>query len=120
MAEFSKKTKKQLKELMIKADAKELDQALLKLSEAFDAWEHRQIDCWQLEELIHKFHNDHARKLFNYYNSKVDPVLIISSALSRNLIQKEDIPDEALTCIEHCLHHLFEDKETEERIQQQD
>lgn len=82
--------------------------------------EHRQIDCWQLAELIHKFHNGHARKLFNYYNSKVDPVLIISSALSRNLIQKEDIPDEAITCIKQCLHHFFEDKETEERIQQQD
>ena len=113
MVELTKKTKKQLRELMIKTYAKELDELLVALSKKFDAWKNHQIDCWELEELIHKFHNGHAKKLFNYYNSKVDPTLIISHVLAKNLIQKKEIPDEALPYVEGCIH-LFKEDDSDE------
>jgi hypothetical protein len=46
MVELTKKTKKQLRELMLKAYAKELDELLVALSKKFDAWKNHQIDCW--------------------------------------------------------------------------
>lgn len=113
MVELTKKNKKQLRELMIKAYAKELNELLVALSKKFDAWKNHQIDCWELEELIHKFHNSHAEKLFNYYNSKVDPILIISRALAQKLIQKEEIPDETLPYVERCIH-LFKEDDNDE------
>lgn len=91
MIEFSKKVKKQLRELMIKAYAKELDALLVSLSKKFDAWKNHQIDCWELEELIHKFSDRQAKKLFNYYNSNTQPILIVSHAVAKKLIQKEEI-----------------------------
>lgn len=113
MVELTKKTKKQLRELMVKAYAKELDELLGALSKKFDAWKNHQIDCWELEEFIHKFHNGHAKKLFNSYNSKVDSILIISRSLAKKLIQKEEIPDEALPFVEGCIHLFIEDNTKE-------
>lgn len=103
MIELTKKTKKQLRELMIKAYAKELDALLLTLSKKFDDWKNDRIDCWELEELIYQFHNGSAKKLFNHYNSRVDPILMVSHALVKDLLQKEEIPDEALPYVERCV-----------------
>ena len=114
MVSLTKLTKKQLRELILNAYAKELDQLLVALSKKFDAWKNHQIDCWKLEDCIHKFHSVQAAKLFDYYNSNVDPILIVANALAKNLIQKGEIPDEALPYIEGCIH-LFQEDDLGER-----
>lgn len=88
---------------MIKAYSKELDELLVGLSKKFDAWKNHQINCWELQELIHKFPKCHAKNLFN---SKGQPILIVSSVLAKNLIRKEEIPDDALPYMEGCIKLL--------------
>jgi hypothetical protein len=104
MIELSKKTKKQLKDLIQRAYTMELEQLLLKLSKQFNAWKEGQIDCWQLEEKIDHFHSKESRKLFEAYNcTTVSPVVLVGSAIIRNLIKMEEVPEEALIHVERAI-----------------
>lgn len=93
---LSKRTRKQLRELLLFAYKKELEGELQKLSKYFDIWKESKIDCWGLTDLIHTFHDRTARDLFNHYNAKVaSPTYLVSIAVCKGLIKKEDIPEEA-------------------------
>lgn len=112
MVELSKKTRKELRNLLIKAYGKELDQHLLELSKTFDAWKEKKITCWDLEEDIYKFHDGISRDLYNAYNVKsVDESYLIASALARKLLCREEIPKEAIDLIEHLVDNFFEQNE---------
>lgn len=114
MIELTKKTRKRLRELLGLAYARELDGCLLKLSKKFDDWKDKKIDCWHLNDEIHKFHDGISRDLYNgYTNRSVHETYMISRALARNLIQKEDIPIEALPYVEYCTD-FFENEESEQ------
>jgi len=108
MIELSKKTRKELRKLLTKAYAKELDRHLFDLLMKFDDWKNKKIDCWDLNDHIHKFHEGISRDLFNTYNAKgVDDVYMISRALANDLLKKEEIPSEAIDIVEHCANNLF-------------
>ncbi len=106
--EISKKTRKQLRELLGIAYARELDNHLLELSKAFDNWKNKKVDCWALNDQIHKFHNGISKKLFNTYNSNgVDELYFIARALSLNLLQKDEIPVEVFARVEALAAEFF-------------
>lgn len=107
MIELSKKTRKELRKLLIQAYAKELDQHLLELSMKCDDWKNNKIDCWDLNDHIHKFHDGISRDLFNTYNSGVDDIYMISRALANDLLRKEEIPNEAIDIVEQCANNFF-------------
>jgi hypothetical protein len=108
MVELSKKTRKEFRKLLGKAYSKELDQHLFDLSIKFDDWKNKKIDCWDLNDHIHKFHDGISRDLFNTYNaSGMDDIFMISRALANDLIQKEEIPDEAIEIVERCANEFF-------------
>ena len=107
--ELSKKTRKQLRELLAKAYEKELDQHLFDVYKKFDDWKNKKINCWVLSDCIHEFHDGISRKLFNAYNvGGVNDTYMISRALALNLLQKEDIPTEAIAIVEKLAATLFE------------
>src|SRR5262245_259720 len=107
MLEISKKTKRELRMLAEKAYAKELDQYLLELSIKFDDWKNKKIDCWDLNDHIHKFHNGISRELFKMYNG-CNNIVVVSRALARNLLSKDEIPSEVIDIVEHYANNLFE------------
>ena len=108
MVELSKKTQKELRKLLMKAYAKELDQHLFDLSMKFDDWKKKKIDCWDLNYHIHKFHDGILRDLFNTYNARgMDDIYMISRALANDLLCKEEIPSEAIDIVERCANDLF-------------
>jgi len=108
MVELSKATRKELRKLLIKAYARELDQYLLDLSMKFDDWKNKKIDCWDLNDQIHKFHDGISRDLFNAYNARgVDNIYMIARALANDLLRKEEIPSEAVDIAEHCAKEFF-------------
>ncbi|MBA3721249.1 MAG: hypothetical protein H0W88_02475 [Parachlamydiaceae bacterium] len=108
MVELSKKTKKELRKLLTTAYARELDQHILELSMKFEDWKNRKIDCWDLNDNIHKFHDGISRKLFDAYNARgVDDLYMISRAFASNLLLKEEIPTEAIEIVEHFANTLF-------------
>lgn len=109
MIELSKKTRKELRKLLLQAYAKELNQHLFDLSKKFDDWKNQKIDCWDLNDHIHQFHDGISRDLFNAYNAKgVDDLYMISRALANNLLQKEEIPNEVIGIVERLANELFE------------
>ena len=112
MIELSKKTRKELRKLKEKAYAIELDQYLLKLSCSFDDWKNKKIDCWALRDLLHDFHQGISRNLYNAYNVRsVDDVYMVSRALAIGLLQKEEIPSEALEVVERSAATFFDAKQ---------
>lgn len=108
MIELSKKTRKELRQLLIKAYERELDQHLFDLSIKFDEWKNKKIDSWDLEDHIHKFHDGISSDLFNAYNAKsIDDIYMISRALAHNLLLKEEIPSEAIDIVQRCVNEFF-------------
>lgn len=47
---------------------RELDAGLKLLHEKFNDWEKGKIDCFELNEYIHKFHNSVSREIWKKYN----------------------------------------------------
>jgi hypothetical protein len=94
MKTYPKSIKKQLRELSGKAYQRELDAALSDLEKQFNLWRQGEMDCWELEDLIHKFHNGIARELYKQYAYGNAYDWHVVQALRNNILQRQDIPDE--------------------------
>jgi len=94
-ARYSKAQWRLLKELAGEVYRIELDAELDKLLAQFQSWKSGQIDSWDLEEAIHKFHQGSSRRLYSDHNN-LDADFIIASALKRGILPSEKIPAELL------------------------
>lgn len=108
MNNISKKIRKQLRELISKAYTLELSSHLNELSNKFDDWKNQRIDCWDLNELIHKFHDGISRDLYKTYNYSNDEILLIARALRMKLLEKDEIPNEVRESVDHFMKHFEE------------
>ena len=93
--EYSKKTKKLMRELMGKTYEEELRRALIPLSEAFDQWKEGGTESGELSDLIHEFNRGPARKLFVNYDGKMDDFMV-ASAVARGILDRKEVPQELL------------------------
>ncbi len=98
MDEYSKKTKKILKELAAMAYQRELGVELKSLNEKFNDWENGKIDCFELNEYIHKFHQGISKEIWKKYNY-TDPDTIVSSAVAFEILKRDEIQKEILDII---------------------
>ena len=57
-------SKKILKQLCETSYKRELNYHLGKLKQKFDEWQNNTIDCWDLKEFIHQFHDGVSRDLY--------------------------------------------------------
>lgn len=69
---------------------RELGKALKELEENFRQWRERKITVFELSDIIHKFHNEIARDLWNYYETG-DVDLIVRHAIIEGIISKSEI-----------------------------
>lgn len=92
MRRFTKAVSKKMRELSNQAYERELRQELEKLAEQFLLWRDNQIDSWNLEEAIHKFHNGSARELYKWYTMS-SPEEILPYALFKKIIAYEELPE---------------------------
>ncbi|MGO8669837.1 MAG: hypothetical protein ACLQVD_00475 [Capsulimonadaceae bacterium] len=88
--EIPKAVKRELRELAGKAYEVELSAHLKKLSRHFDAWKSGAIDCWDLQERIHNFHNGPARKLLSLYDGR-DPHFEVARGITHRFLDKADV-----------------------------
>jgi len=95
MREYSKKTKKLMRELEGKAYEEELRRALIPLSESFDSWKEGRTGSGELTELIHEFHRGPAKELFKKYNGPMQD-LMVASAIARGILDRNEVPQELL------------------------
>jgi len=99
MKEYPKRIRGQLRELMGIAYEQELGRELTQLATHFDSWQAGQISARELDNLIHRYHNDHARELYKYYNY-VSPDIAVARAVVEGWLGEDAIPDEVRPYIE--------------------
>jgi hypothetical protein len=107
---LDKKQRQQARQLVGIAYSRELDFHLGELFKKFEEWKNNQIDCWDLNDLIHKFHDGISRDLYKIYNN--DQHFLIERAISLNFLRKEELPAELQECIRDL--RFFESERTSE------
>ena len=101
MQEYTKATKLKMRELLSLAYGRELSEHLQELAVHFDDWKNKKITPWDLTELIHKFHNGPARKLFNLYDKL--SMVVLARAVTNKYLSRDEIPDNIYSLIEEIL-----------------
>ena len=70
--ELPKGVKRKLNEFAARAHTEVMRQALEKLGEDFDHFRRGEIDPFELESRIHKFHDGPAREIYNRWATRRD------------------------------------------------
>lgn len=99
MKGYTKSQKKKLRELAGIANERELDQEMEKLYHHFENWRNEKISCFELSELIHKFHQRPSREIWKIYTYS-DPDMAVSRAIAFGLLKKEEIPENLLDILD--------------------
>ena len=93
MPDMTKSQKKQLRQLAGQCYEKEMTLALETLYEDFRKWEKSEITAWNLNDKIHQYHNGTARELYKLYEGPSGPIVALSQAVAKGIINIEDVPE---------------------------
>jgi len=93
MNELSKSQMKHLRKLAGQCYEKEMSIALESLFNNFQKWKKSEISVWDLNDKIHEHHNGTARDLWKTYEQINNPILAISMAFAKGIIQIEEVPE---------------------------
>ena len=88
--QYPKSVRKELRSLASTAYERELDGALGDLYESFRKWKNKQIDCFELNQLIHEFHQKKSRELWSTYN-RLDPDFNVVRAVRLGILEPGEI-----------------------------
>lgn len=116
--QYSKPIRKKLQRLSSVVYQRDLDSELAKLNVRFDEWQAGEIDCFELSDLIHEFHDGVSRKLWKFYN-RADPDTIVVHGLMDKIISREEAGDDVLEQIRPLLERYEQDErlEAQERLE---
>ena len=90
---WSKKQRRELRELQGLAWERELEEALCLLRSDFEAWEKGEISAFELSDRIHKFHNGRSRELFNLYSGSLDNWWV-GHTIAKGVIDESELSDD--------------------------
>ena len=94
MQEYSKRIKKQLRELSMQAHENELSKELAGLAEKFDEWREGKISAGELGFIVHDYDTGPLRDQFRFYN-KAPVHMRVGYAVAQGILAEEEIPQEA-------------------------
>ena len=103
---YSKKTKKEIRRLSELAHERELEKALSELQLKFKQWEKNELDPFELNHEIHQFHNKTSRELFKRYNDGTMTDYVVAIAITRGIIDKEEVDPEAYQELEFLIERI--------------
>ena len=93
MQEVPKRIKRLVREWAAIAHDRELRTALSDLRAHFERWDRGALDSFELNELVHRFHEDTARELWKRYaTTRLEPA--VASAVAAGVLRKEELPAE--------------------------
>jgi hypothetical protein len=93
MHEVPKRIRRLLQKWAGIAHDRELRQALSELRLQFDRWERGDIDAFELNDLVHRFHQDASRAIWKRYaTTHLEPA--VASAVAAGVLRKEELPAE--------------------------
>jgi hypothetical protein len=101
MKKYSKSIQKQLRKLVGEAHKQQLDTALSALHKEFERWEKNEINCFELNNLIHEFHDGISRDLYKQYIMAANSShgYLVKLALENNILNPEDISEDVYQAI---------------------
>ena len=94
-----KRIRSELRKLAGVAYRRELDQELRGLWGWFERWKTDEVDCFELSDKIHEFHDGISRQLFVLYG-RLKPDMAVGRAVARDLLSIDEVPSEILTEVE--------------------
>jgi len=98
MEEIPKRIKRQVREWAGIAHDRDLRKALGELLTQFQRWDRGEIDSFELNERVHRFHQDISREIWKRYAAThLEPA--VASAAAAGVLRKEELPSELL-------HHI--------------
>ena len=108
MNQYPKSVRRELRALATTAYERELNSTLEDLYLSFEKWKTKQIDCFELNQLIHEFHQKKSRELWKIYN-QTDNDLIVDRAVRLGILQQGEISAETAEAI-HLDRHISGDR----------
>ena len=103
MQDLSKAARRAIRELAGLAYERELAGELTKLRTQFDAWAGGQITPFELEQIIHQFHDGVSRQLYNRYSSGSTLPHVVAAAVLRGTLSVTEIPEPARKQLERLI-----------------
>ena len=91
----SKRIKLLVREWARIAHDRDLRKALSELRAQFDRWDRGEIDTFELNDLVHRFHQGTSREIWKRYaTTHLEPA--VASAVAAGVLRKEELPAELL------------------------
>jgi hypothetical protein len=97
---WSKKQRRELRELQGLAWERELEIALRLLRRDFDAWEKEEITAFEVSDRLHEFHNGRSRELFIAYSGSLKPDWILR-AIAIGVIDETELSEDLRSVLEN-------------------
>lgn len=88
---MAKSFRKIAKQLIGQAYRREQEKALESLRREFDRWQSGEIDCRELTDLIHRFHNGESRDLYKIYEMG-DIKIALARAIALGILAEDEVP----------------------------
>lgn len=95
---WTKKQRRELRNLQGLAWDRELSGALEELLRDFQSWEKGKISPFELNDRIHRFHNGRSRELFNAYAGSLDSFWL-EIVVARGVIEESEVSEDLLAVI---------------------
>ncbi len=92
---WTKKQRRELRELQGLAWERELSAELEKLQGDFHSWRKGDISPFELNDRVHRFHNGRSRELFNTYAGSLD-MFWLESIVARGVIEESEVSEDLL------------------------
>ncbi len=102
---FSKKQRKEMRELQGLAWQRELEEELGSLENLFSSWREGAIDAFQLSDQIHKFHNGASRDLYTRYSGNHYDITV-PGAVANGKIDESEVSKELLEILSDDIEHF--------------
>jgi hypothetical protein len=93
MQESPKRIRRLVREWAGIAHDRDLRHALSELRAHFDRWDRGEIDSFELNDLVHRFHQDTSREIWKRY-ATTRPEPAVASAVAAGVLRKEELPKE--------------------------
>jgi hypothetical protein len=101
---FSKKQKKEMRELQGLAWQRELEEELGTLENFFSSWRDGTLDAFELSDRIHSFHNGASRDLYTRYSGN-HYWLTVPGAIAKGKIDESEVSKELLEILSDEIKH---------------
>ncbi len=102
---YSKKQRKEMRELQGLAWQRQLEEELENLESLFLSWREGTIDAFELSDQIHRFHNSVSRDLYTRYSGNHYEITV-PDAIANGKIVESEVSKELLEIISEYIEHI--------------